>query len=190
MKSFKKFFIIATATIFIFVSGVNAQTKYFTREGKVQFTSKAPLENISGLNKKATSVLDTQNGQIEFSILMKAFEFEKALMMEHFNENYVESSKYPKAVFKGVIENVSAIDWKKDGTYPVKVTGKMTLHGETKDHAAEGKIIIKNGEISAQSEFGIKLADYKIEIPNLVKDKIAEVVQVTVDLSYEVLKSN
>lgn len=190
MESLKRFITISAVIVFVINSGVNAQTKYFTREGKVEFISKAPLENISGLNKKATSVIDVQNGQIEFSILMKAFEFEKALMMEHFNENYVESSKYPKAVFKGVIENNSTVDWKKDGTYPVKVTGKMTLHGETKDHTAEGKIIIKGGVISAQSEFGIKLTDYKIVIPSLVKDKIAQVVKVTVDLNYEVLKSN
>jgi len=190
MKSIKLIVLTMSVAFIGLLSSANAQTKYFTREGKVQFYSKAPLEEITGLNKKATSVLDTENGQIEFSILMKAFEFEKALMMEHFNENYVESSKFTKAVFKGVIDNKAEVNWKKDGAYLVKISGKMSLHGETNDHSAEGTIFIKGGAISGHSEFNIALKDYKIEIPSLVKDKVSEVVKVTVDLNYEMLKPN
>jgi polyisoprenoid-binding protein YceI len=188
MKSLKKVIIIAFVATFSLCSLANAQTKYFTREAKVKFNSKAALEEITGLNKKATSVIDTETGQIEFSILMKAFEFEKALMMEHFNENYVESTKYPKAVFKGTIDNKADVNWKKDGTYPVKVSGSMTLHGETKGVNASGTIMIKGGVIAAHSEFSLTLADFKIEIPKVVKEKIAEIVNITVDANYEPLQ--
>nr|HQU57378.1 YceI family protein [Chitinophagaceae bacterium] len=82
---------------------VNAQTKYFTKNGKITFFSKASLENIEALNKSVTAVLDTKSGNIQFAVLMKGFEFEKALMQEHFNENYLESHKYPKAIFKGEV---------------------------------------------------------------------------------------
>jgi len=169
---------------------VNAQSKYFTREGNVQFLSKAPMEEINAVNRKVTSVLDISTGQIEFSVLMKAFEFQKALMQEHFNENYVESDKYPKTVFKGTIDNASDIKWTTDGTYPVKVNGKMTLHGVTKDVSVPGTIEIKGGRILAKSTFNILIADYDIEIPKLVKDKVSESVKVDVDMKYDVFTSS
>src|SRR3982750_2211619 len=83
-----------------------SQNRYFTKTGKVSFFSKASLENIEAHNKNAVSVFDRTTGQVEVSILMKAFEFEKALMEEHFNENYVESDKFPKSVFKGKINEL------------------------------------------------------------------------------------
>lgn len=183
----KKVILILTGMIFTAFT-VQAQSKYFTREGKVSFVSKAPMENIESMNRKATSVLDIETGQIEFSILMKAFEFEKALMQEHFNENYVESNKYPKAVFKGTITNNKDVMYTKDGEYSVVVSGKMTLHGETKDQTAKGTIMVKGGKISGHSEFELALADYKIAIPSVVKDKVSEIIKITVDVDYEMLQ--
>lgn len=180
----KKISLFIVALMLLHVADVSAQ-KFLTREGKVHFFSKAPMEEIDGVNKKATSIIDTQTGQIEFSILMKAFEFDKALMMEHFNENYVESDKFPKSVFKGVISNNSEVKWTVDGAYPVKVAGKMTLHGVTKDMNADGTITIKGGKPTATSIFNLLIKDYNIEIPKVVKDKVAESVKVVVDISYE-----
>ena len=184
-QNMKKISLLVVAVLLLQYANVSAQGKFFTREGKVHFFSKAPMEEIDGVNKKATSIIDTQTGQIEFSILMKAFEFEKALMMEHFNENYVESDKFPKSVFKGVISNNSEVKWTTDGTYPVKVAGKMTLHGVTKDMNADGTITIKGGKPTATSTFNLLIKDYNIEIPKVVKDKVAESVKVVVDISYE-----
>jgi polyisoprenoid-binding protein YceI len=182
--------IIAMAISVTGILSAEAQTKYFTREGTVQFLSKAPMEEIEAVNKKATSVLDTETGQMEFSVLMKAFEFEKALMQEHFNENYVESSKFPKAVFKGKIDNASEVNWNTDGTYPVKVSGQMTLHGVTKDVTADGTMKVENGKLIGMSTFLLPLKDYNIEIPKVVKDKVSEQVKVTVNVNYEALKAN
>lgn len=172
------------------VSGIEvfAQGKYFSREGKIQFFSKAPMEDIEAINRKATAVLDTETGKMEFSVLMKAFEFEKALMMEHFNENYVESNKFPKAVFKGAITDASSVKWDKDGSYPVTVKGTMELHGVTKEVQASGTFTVKDDKLNGKSEFNLNIKEYDIQIPSVVKDKIAEVVKITVDVNYEPLK--
>lgn len=174
----------------LFISGqaLLAQ-KYFTREGKITFTSEAPLEKIEAKNEKATSVIDIASGKMEFAVLIKAFQFEKALMQEHFNENYMESSTYPKATFKGKIKDTAAVDFSSDGTYDVVVTGNITIHGVTRDIEAPGTIAIENGDISASSTFELTVADFDIKIPAVVRENIAKTVTVMVDLNYELLKS-
>ena len=167
-------------------TNVEAQ-KYFTREGKVSFFSEAPLENIEAHNSKATSVMDASNGRMEFAVLIKAFQFEKALMQEHFNENYMESDKYPKATFKGNIMNFESIELDKDGEYTVTVQGDLTIHGETKSIESPGKIIVKDGHISADSTFDVTVADFKIEIPSIVRDNIAKTVTIKIAVDYEEL---
>jgi polyisoprenoid-binding protein YceI len=171
------------------VSGASAQDKYFTKNGQVSFFSSTPMENIEANNNNATSVIDAKTGKMEFAILMKAFKFEKALMEEHFNENYVESGKFPKATFAGNITNLSAVDFSKNGTYKVNVKGKMTIHGVTKDVEAPGTITVENGKVKANSVFNVAPDDYKIEIPKLVREKIAKEIKVTVNMDYQALKS-
>jgi YceI-like domain. len=114
----KKQFLLAFVALTGFLSAT-AQDKYFTKSGKISFYSKSSLENIEAHNKSVTCVLDTKTGNLQFAILMKGFEFEKALMQEHFNENYVESHKFPKADFKGQVTNNAMINYAKDGSYPV-----------------------------------------------------------------------
>ena len=154
-----------------------AQNRYFTRTGKVYFLSDAPLEKIDAKNSQATSVFDDTSG-------MKAFEFEKALMMEHFHENYVESDKYPKAVFKGVISNIAKVDCTKDGVYPVLYKGTLMMHGVTKEMEGKGVFTVKEGKVVAHSDFTILISDYKIEIPSLVKEKVSNEVKIVVDANY------
>ena len=169
---------------------LQAQDKFFTKTGKIEFdaTVAASPEKIEGVNRSVTCVIDTKNGNIQFSLLMKGFLFERALMEEHFNENYVESSKYPKTEFKGVIVDNAAVNYNKDGSYPVKVSGKLTMHGVTKDLSTNGKITIKAGKINASAAFIIPFDEYKISIPVLVSDKVAKTASLTVDCSLESLK--
>lgn len=162
--------------------------KYFTRDGKISFYSDTPLEKIEAHNSKATSVLDAATGNIEFAVLIKAFQFEKALMQEHFNENYMESSKFPKAAFKGKVANIKDINLKKDGEYNATVKGQLTIHGVTKDVETTGKFIVTGGKIAAKSTFNIAVADYDITIPAVVRDNIAKTVKITVDTKLEELK--
>lgn len=183
----KKVIFLITLCI-VGVATLSAQDKYYTKTGKINFNSKATLENIEALNKSVTAVLDTKSGNLQFAVLMKGFEFEKALMQEHFNENYIESHKYPKAEFKGAVVNNADINYGKDGTYIAKVKGQLTIHGETKTVETDGKIQVKGGKVLADAVFGIALADYKIEIPNVVKNNIAKTVNIEVDCSLDPLK--
>lgn len=166
---------------------VLAQEKYFTREGYISFHSDTEVETIHADNYKVTSVLDLETGKMEFAVLMKAFEFEKALMEEHFNENYVESDKYPKAVFKGSIVDFSSINLLKDGEYKVKIKGSLSLHGVTKEIIEEGTFTVADGAINGYSKFMIAVADYDISIPKVVIKNIAENVQVEVKMTYQKL---
>ena len=181
------FFLLGTVTCVHFSI---AQDKQFTKTGKIDFDATAPKspENIDGINKSVICVLDTKSGNIQFAVMMKGFEFDRALMQEHFNENYVESSKFPKAEFKGAISNNNMVNYSKDGTYPVKVKGKLSMHGETKDVEAEGKITVVSGKVSAVADFNVPLEDYKISIPQLVADKVAKSAKIKVDCALEPLK--
>lgn len=171
--------IFSFALLCLCSDNVNAQ-KFYTKNGSISFFSKASLENIHAENNQVMSVLNTENGDLQFSVLIKSFNFEKALMQEHFNENYLESDKYPKATFKGSISEIGKVSFLKDGVYNVVTAGDLSLHGVTKKITAPGTITIKGGKISATSKFQIKLADYNVSIPKLVKDNIAESVDVTV----------
>lgn len=175
--------------VLIFLNAVNAavfaQSIYMTRNGQISFFSKTPMENIEGTNNEVTSMLDTSKGDLVFAVLIKSFHFEKALMEEHFNENYMESTKFPKATFQGKITNTSSIRFDKDGTYEAKVEGDLTIHGIKQHQTAIGTITVAKGKISAVSNFTIKLADYKIEIPSLVADKISPTIDIRVNCQYE-----
>jgi len=160
-----------------------AQDRYMTRSGHIAFFSATPMENIEGNNHKVTSVLDATSGAIEFAALVKAFEFEKALMQEHFNENYMESNTFPKATFKGKLTGAGAADLTKAGTYPVSVVGDLTLHGVTKPMTAQGTITVDAaGAVKATSEFFVKPEDHNIAIPGVVRKNIAETIKVTMKL--------
>ncbi len=160
--------------------GASAQ-KLMTRTGKVTFFSSTPVENIEAFNNDVSSVIDTKSGDMAFIVPIKSFKFEKALMQEHFNENYMESDKFPKADFKGKITNLSDVNFTKDGTYDVKSAGKLTIHGVTKDVLIPGTVTVKNGAATATSKFKIKLADYGIKVPAMVTSKIAEDIDITVN---------
>ena len=172
----------------IFNISVHAQTKLLCKETKITFFSKATLENISAQNNKALSAWDVTNGLLEFSVLIKGFEFEKQLMQDHFNENYMESDKYPKATFKGIIENYETILLTKDNTYKINVTGILTMHGVSKKITLPATITIKNGGISSQANFTILLADYNIKIPSVVAKNISN--QITISVTVPSYKSS
>ncbi len=170
--------------LFASINTANAQ-KYYTKNGNISFFSKTALEDIKADNNQVMSILDTKTGEMQFSLLVKSFHFQKALMEEHFNENYMESTKFPKATFKGAIADASKIDFTKDGNHKVNVIGEMTIHGVTKKVSSPGTVTINAGKITASSSFPIRVADYNIAIPKLVKDNIAESVSVTVNCNFD-----
>lgn len=162
-----------------------AQALYFTKTGKIQFTGRSKVEKIDAVNNEVSSMFNTSTGEVVFAVLMKGFHFERALMEEHFNENYVESTKFPKATYKGKITNVSAVNFTKDGQYTASSEGELTIHGVTKKVTAPATVVVKSGKVAATSKLSIKLNDYGITIPSLVADKISNDVDVVVDCKYE-----
>jgi polyisoprenoid-binding protein YceI len=176
-----KSMLIAFLALLMTATTVYSQ-KYMTRNGHIRFFSSAPLEDIEAHNKQVNAALDTESGDFVFRVLIRSFEFEKALMQEHFNENYLESHKFPNASFQGKVTNLSEIDFTKDGTYEATVEGKLTIHGVTNDIVEKGTFTVKDGVIEGFSKFDVKVADYDIKIPSAVTDNIAENIEVTVDV--------
>jgi polyisoprenoid-binding protein YceI len=166
-------------------SVANGQDRYFTKTGTIRFFASTDLENVEATNKIVTAVLDIKTGAIQFSAPMKAFEFRKGLMQEHFNENYVESEKYPNATFKGKITNNADIKYGTPGSYDAKVEGELTIHGVTNAVSTTAKLNISANVIEANTSFNVLVADYKISIPSLVADKISKTVKTDVKISLE-----
>jgi uncharacterized protein YdeI (BOF family) len=175
--------------IILFVLSVPAfsQKRYFTKNGQINFSA-GTGEDIDGVNKSSTSVFDAATGQIEFAVLVKGFEFKRALMQEHFNENYMESDKYPKSVFKGRITNIEQVNFQKDGSYPVTVKGVLDMHGVKKEIETTGTFKVTGETVHSDASFTVLLADYKIDIPSLVKDKVSKTVTIKVNCNYNVLR--
>ncbi len=176
----KKIFILAIS-LALFSTTLLAQN-FSTRKGFVSFTSDASEENINASNNDVAAVLNPVDGKGQFIIPIKSFKFKKALMQEHFNENYMDSDKYPKATYKYTVTDIKNVNFAKPGKYKVNTQGTMTIKQTTKNIEVPGYIIVnENGSISIQTEFNIVLADYGVEIPKLVEKKIAKQVKIKVD---------
>lgn len=158
--------------------------KYVTRNGYIGFFSHTPLEDINADNNQVAGVLDSSTGEIGFQVLVRSFKFEKALMEQHFNENYLESEKFPKATFTGKIINPSAVSFSTPGVYEVEVEGDLNIHGVTKKVKEKGTIEVAKGNISGNSKFIIIPEDYNIKIPNVVRNNIAKTIEVTVNIKF------
>lgn len=186
MKNLK----IALLTVLIGAPILLSAQRIFSRNANVSFdaTSNASLEEVEAKTNTGNIVIDAASGAVEAAVLMKSFQFKKALMGEHFNENYVESSKYPKAAFKGKLTDANSVNFTKDGTYKTTVSGNLTMHGVTKPVSAPATITVKGGKITAQTDFTLALTDYNISIPSLVADKVAKVVKVSFGGALEAIK--
>ncbi len=171
--------------VLIFISNTVFSQKMITRSGEIKFEASMPaLEEVAALSKTASGVFDLSNGEFASLILIKSFKFKVALMEEHFNENYMESSKFSKATFKGKVLN---FDSKKLNTSKTsyEIEGDLTIHGVTKKIKTKINLALVSGKILATSAFSVNLENYKIVVPNLVKDKIAKDVKIAINFNLE-----
>lgn len=182
MTSLKSFFF--TAVAIFFVASAFGQ-KHFTKEGNVSFYSEAPMEKIEAHNKRATAIVDEESGAVQFALLVKNFQFEKALMQEHFNENYMESDKYPKSTFRGTMASADDVDFSTPGTYETTVTGDLEIHGKKNTVTVPATFIIGDDGVQAKASFSVKCQDYDIKIPNVVADNIAKQIDITIDVNLQ-----
>ena len=152
---------------------------YKVNTGQLYFKSDAPLELIEAKSNQLKGVIDPQKMTFAFSIQNNSFEgFNSALQRIHFNENYLESDKYPKSTFSGKI--IEQVDFTKDGEYVVRTKGKLTIHGVEQERIIKSNVTVKNGELNLKANFTVPLADHNITIPRIVYQKIAEEIYVEV----------
>ncbi|GAB4123914.1 MAG: hypothetical protein OHK0045_04070 [Raineya sp.] len=182
----KKFSFVLLASVLVLFSYTNIK-KFVSTKTHIKFFSTTAVENIEAHNYKAISTIDTESGEVVFSVPMQSFEFEKSLMQKHFNQpNFLDTKKYPKAKLVGKITNLNEIDFKKDGTYPATISGEMSIKGVSKPITEKGTITVKGGNIEAKSKFDITLADYGITFTKgKPASNIAKKVEVTVEASYQ-----
>jgi len=154
----------------------------------IDIFSQTSLFTIEAKNQTVASILNTENGEIVASTLVRSFKFREALVEEHFNENYMESHLYPKAIFKGKITNNAQVNYKADGSYDIVLEGDLTLHGETRPLKTNGKLTIKSGKISGTTEFDVSLANYKIKIEEQYKDRIKDEIKLLVHFDYSAMQ--
>ncbi len=170
--------IVAAAALLVLMHSGGYSQVYLTRSGFIGFYSKTSLEDIRAENNQVFAAIDPGKKTMAFSLLLKGFVFTRQLMQEHFNENYVESDKYPKASFSGSYTGDVPLD--KDGMYKVKVKGNLSLHNVTKPIEIPATLEVKAGRILGTAEFRIKPEDFNISIPSVVRDKIAQEMRVNV----------
>jgi hypothetical protein len=160
--------------------------------GTISFYSKAPLEDISAVNREVQGALDPKSGTLLFKCKIIRFSFPNKLMEEHFNENYLETTKYPTADYKGLITNLAQVDFTKPGTYPVQTSGELTIHGVKKQYNVPATLTVSGSskdntrpfEVRGVARFKVKLADHNITVPSMFFQNIAEVIDVSVDMVF------
>ncbi len=158
--------------------------KYTAEKSFVSFFSDGAIEDIAAENTKTVSLFNTTTGEVVFSIPIKEFEFDKSLMKEHFNEKYMDTEKFPKSTFQG---KISGFQSDAKGEQQATASGKLSIHGVTQEVAIPGTVEVLEGKIVMKSRFIVKLADYKIEIPKLLWQNIAEQVEVKIEFTYKPL---
>ncbi len=177
----KRTFVLIIFTVLAL--SVSAQ-KYMTKTGFIGFYSHTSMEDITADNNQVAGIVDISTGELVFQVLIKSFHFERALMEEHFNENYMESEKFPKSSFKGKITNLASMDLKKVGTYDVVAEGQLTIRDVTKPVTVKGILEVTATGLNAKAKFKIVPEDYNIAIPGVVREKIAKDLEVTVIMKY------
>lgn len=173
----------------LLVVGLNSFSQICVGEKcKISFFSETKMENIDAINTVTKPVFNAKTGDFAIKASQTAFNFKSAFMQEHYNENYVESEKFPYATFKGKVNE--AIDYSKNGTHNVTMVGTLDMHGVELPRTITGTIIVKDGVITMDSKFDVKVADHKIKVPSLYVEKIAEVIQVSFHTEMTPLKKS
>ena len=157
------------------------QTKYRTSSGEINFNASTPLEDIDATNKEVNAILELESGKFATVMLIKDFQFRRKLMQEHFNENYMESDQYPKAIFTGIIDNFNS-EGSSSEEQKKPISGEITIHGVKRPLNTTASIKMGKQTIEIRSDFIIKPEDHNIEVPSIVFKKIAREVKVHVEL--------
>jgi len=184
MKKLINLLVLTLALQIAAVQTLSAQKVYATKTGQIFFNATGGAVPIAAVNNQVDSKFVETTGQIIFGVLIKGFKFENQLMEDHFNENYMESTQFPKADFKGYIKNSKEVNFTKDGTYPITIEGSLTIHGRSQNVATTGTIQVKEGKPAIVGEFSIKIKDYDIK-GLYIGEKIANETKIKVNCKYQ-----
>ena len=173
--------------VFLFAWGSQAlaQEIWMTRSGEITFFSETPVEDIEAENKAVTCIFKSNTGALAFSVLMQSFDFERAAMQDHFNDEYLHTEEFPKAIFNGNIIDYAGIDVLENGKYEVDVTGDLTIHGITNAVGHSGIMEVLDGKILLNTSFNILLPDYNVKIPSNYLKRISDEIEITVNAVLE-----
>lgn len=161
-----------------------AQNRCLIDHGKIEFKSEAPLELIKASTTSFVGILDLDRNAFAVSVPIFSFNgFNSALQREHFNENYMESEKYPKGIFKGLILDDN-VNLNKNGYYAVSTQGELIIHGVEKKRKIPCEIKVNDDLITIKAEFEVVLDDHKIKIPTIVSKKLSEVIHVSIEAAF------
>ena len=181
----KRFFITTAFILFLSSSFKDPVNIFNISKGNITFTSDAPLELITASSNELKGLIETEKKQFAFSVRVRSFKgFNSGFQKDHFNENYLESDKYPDATFSGKI--IEDVDFTKNNIISVRAKGKLTVHGVSKERIIKGDMTIKNGAIFIKSNFTVLLADHNIPIPKVVHEKLASEIKVEVNSELKV----
>lgn len=180
--------IFVLAVVLSTLSFVRAQDIYVATESEINFFSGAILEDIEATTSKAVSAINIATDEIFVKIPIRSFHFNNSLMQEHFNENFLESHKFPYGTFKGKI--IGDVDYETNGVYPTKVVGILTIHGVPQEKTFNGTITVKNGEFAIYAKFVVPLVEHDVDIPKMLLQNIAEKITVTITANYEIYRKS
>lgn len=158
----------------------NAQV-FKTSAGNISFKSKTAIEEFTATNAQVEAAIAPAKNQMQFRVPVNGFQFKSGLMQKHFQENYMETSRFQYSNYVGKISNIAAVNFAKDGEYAVESVGKLTMHGVTKDITVPGKVIVKGGNVTLKANFKIKCSDYQIKIPAASAASVSDDIDITVD---------
>lgn len=179
---------ILLAFTLLTVLSARAQPVYMSKSAVISFFAGTAVEDIDATNEKALSFFNTETGEVVISIPNKDFHFRRSLMEEHFNENYMETGKFPKSEFKGKINNIKSFNFTEAGPFQVSVTGQLNIHGVSKERTIDVTVRKEGNRLIAETKFKVQLEDHKIDRPKILWEKIAESVEVNANLAYEPYK--
>lgn len=176
--------ILLISFLVFFNSKATAQDKYMAKDGFISFFSHTLVEDIKADNNQVLSIIDTETGEIAIQLLMRSFQFKKALMQEHFNESYVESHKFPKAKFNGIILNFAELE----NIDETQINGTLNVHGKDKEISIITKVEKDASIIKISGDFTVEVADFDIKIPSIVRNNIAKTIKVTFNIEHKPYK--
>lgn len=181
-KLIKGLSLFLLGTMYMSLTFAQSNNIYICKDAFISFFSPAPIADVAAQTDRAVSAINMKTGDVYFKVPMRTFEFKRGLMQQHFNNDYLQTDKYPFATFEGKIQNFTPPSG--DGTFPVTVAGQMTIHGVSKAYTEPGTLELKDGQLTATTAFNISLEDHHIEIPTILNYHVAKVVAVKMKATY------